>query len=214
MLIVALSGGIASGKSVVARVFEELGCYIYKADLVAHQLMAPHKPAWEKIVVRFGPTILKSDNTINRTKLGSIVFSDKEERLFINNLLHPLVFKKKEEEIIKLNTEGLYKIFISEAALTVEAGYAKYFDKIIIAHCQKNIQIERLIKRDKINHEEAQKRIESQMPSEQKLEYADYVIDTSGSLEKTIEQSEQVFRVLMSDYEILYANSNDKKQKI
>ncbi len=207
MLIVALSGGIASGKSVIARVLEELGCYIHKADLVAHQLMAPHKPAWEKIVVRFGSTILKSDNTINRTKLGSIVFSDKEERLFINNLLHPLVFKKKEEEIIKLKTEGLYKIFISEAALTVEAGYAKYFDKIIIAHCHKNIQIERLIKRDKINQEEAQKKIESQMPSEQKLEYADYAIDTSGSLEKTIEQSEQVFRVLMSDYEILYANN-------
>jgi len=203
MLIVALSGGIASGKSVVARVLEELGCYIHKADLVAHQLMAPHEPAWEKIVVRFGPTILKSDNTINRTKLGSIVFSDKEERLFINNLLHPLVFKKKEEEIIKLKNQGSYKIFISEAALTVEAGHAKYFDKIIITHCQKNIQIERLIKRDQINHAEAQKRIESQMPSEQKLEYADYTIDTSGSLEKTIEQSEQVFRILMSDYENL-----------
>lgn len=203
MLIVALSGGIASGKSVVARVFEELGCYIHKADLVAHRLMAPHEPAWEKIVGHFGPTILKSDNTINRTQLGSIVFSDKEGRLFINNLLHPMVFKKKEEEIIKLNTEGSYKIFISEAALTVEAGYVKYFDKIIIAHCQKNIQIERLIKRDQINHTEALKRIESQMPSEQKLEYADYTIDTSGSLEKTMEQSEQVFRILMSDYENL-----------
>jgi len=108
MLIVALSGGIASGKSVVAQVLEELGCYIHKADLAAHQLMAPHEPAWKKIVGHFGPTILKSDNTINRTKLGSIVFSDKKERLFINNLLHPLVFKKKKEEIIKLNTEGLY----------------------------------------------------------------------------------------------------------
>ncbi len=203
MLIVALSGGIASGKSVIARVLEELGCYIHEADLVAHQLMAPHKPAWEKIVVRFGPTILKSDNTINRTKLGSIVFSDKEERLFINNLLHPLVIKKKEEKIIKLKTAGLYKIFISEAALTIEAGYTKYFDKIIITHCQKTIQIERLIKRDRINQAEALKKITSQMSSEQKLKYADYTIDTSGTFEKTIEQSEQVFRILMSDYENL-----------
>lgn len=203
MLIVGLSGGIATGKSVVAQVLKELGCYIHKADLVAHQLMAPHKPAWEKIVDRFGPTILKSDTTINRDKLGSIVFSDEEERLFINNLLHPLVFKKKEEVIIKLNQAGLYKIFISEAALTVEAGYAKYFDKIIITHCQKNIQIERLIKRDQINQAEALKKIASQMPLEQKLKYADYTIDTSGTLEKTIEQSEQVFRILMSDFEIL-----------
>lgn len=203
MLIVGLSGGIATGKSVVAQVLKKLGCYIHKADLVAHQLMAPHKPAWEKIVDRFGPTILKSDTTINRDKLGSIVFSDEEERLFINNLLHPLVFKKKEEVIIKLNQAGLYKIFISEAALTVEAGYAKYFDKIIITHCQKNIQIERLIKRDQINQAEALKKIASQMPLEQKLKYADYTIDTSGTLEKTIEQSEQVFRILMSDFEIL-----------
>ncbi len=207
MLIVGLSGGIATGKSVVAHVLKKLGCYIHKADLVAHQLMAPHKPAWEKIVDRFGPIILKSDTTINRAKLGSIVFSDEEERLFINNLLHPLVLKKKEEVIIKLNTAGLYKIFISEAALTVEAGCAKYFDKIIITHCQKNIQIERLIKRDQINQAEALKKISSQMPSEQKLKYADYTIDTSGTLEKTIEQSEQVFRILMSDFEILSANN-------
>ncbi len=214
MLIVSLTGGIATGKSVVAQILEELGCYIHRADLVAHQLMQPHKPAWEKIVDRFGSFILKPDNTINRIKLGSIVFSDKEERLFVNNLLHPLVFKKKEEEIKKLNAEGVFKIFISEAALTVEAGYAKYFDKIIITYCQKNIQITRLMKRDHIDRNEAFKRIESQMPTEQKLEYADYTIDTSGTLAKTIEHSEQVFRILMSDYENLRSQNNDKKQNI
>ncbi len=210
MLLVGLSGGIATGKSVVTQVLKELGCYIFKADLVAHQLIAPQKPAWEKIVARFGPSILKPDTTINRAKLGSIVFSDEEERLFINNLLHPLVFKKKEEVIIKLNTAGLYKIFISEAALTIEAGYSKYFDKIIITHCKKNIQIERLIKRDRVNQTEALKKIDSQMPSEQKLKYADYTIDTSGTLEKTIEQSEKVFRILMSDFENLSANRTNK----
>ncbi len=211
MLIIALSGGIATGKSVVAQVLKELGCYIYKSDLVAHQLMAPLEPAWEKIVDRFGHTILESDSTINRNKLGSIVFSNIEDRLFVNNLIHPLVFKKKKEVILKLKTEGLYKIFISEAALTIEAGYAKYFDKIIITHCQKNIQIKRLIKREQINQTEALKRIDSQMSSEQKLEYADYTIDTSGTLEETIEQSEQVFRILMSDFENLSSQRNDKK---
>ena len=206
MLIVSLTGGIATGKSVVAQLLKELGCFIDEADLVAHQLMAPFEPAWKQIIDHFGPTILKSDNTIDRAKLGSIVFSNTEERLFINNLLHPLVFKDKEEEIIKLKNLGLYKIFISEAALTVEAGYVHFFDKIIITHCQINIQIKRLIKRDGIDRTEAVKRIESQMPSEQKLEYADYTIDTSGTIEETIDQSEQVFRVLMSDFENLHGH--------
>ena len=214
MLIVSLTGGIATGKSVVAQILKELGCYIHKADLVAHQLMAPFEPAWKHILDHFGPTLLKSDNTIDRAKLGSIIFSDKEERLFINNLLHPLVFKEKEKEIVRLKNEGLFKIFISEAALTVEAGYAQFFDKIIITHCQINIQIKRLMKRDGISRTEAEKKIKSQMPSEQKLDYADYSIDTSGTLEETIDQSEQVFRILMSDYEQKYSHHNDKKQKI
>jgi len=205
MLIVSLTGGIATGKSVVAQILKELGCYIHKADLVAHQLMEPHEPAWEKIIDHFGPSILKSDKTINRAKLGAIVFSDKKERLFINKVLHPLVFKKKEEEIKKLMSQGCFNIFVSEAALTVEAGYVQFFDKIIITHCQKDIQIDRLMKRDQIDRAESLKRIESQMPFEQKLEYADYDIDTSGTLEKTIEQSERVFRILMSDYENLYS---------
>ncbi len=214
MLIVSLTGGIATGKSVVAQILKGLGCYIHNSDLIAHQLMTPFEPAWKQIIDHFGPFILKSDNTINRTKLGSIVFSDREERLFINNLLHPLVFKDKEETVIKLKAEGIYNIFISEAALTVEAGYAQFFDKIIITHCQFNIQIKRLIKRDGIDRTEAVKRIESQMPSEQKLEYADYTIDTSGAIEETIDQSEQVFRVLMSDYENLRSHNKNKKQKI
>ena len=214
MLIVSLTGGIATGKSVVAQILEELGCTIYKADRVAHQLMEPQEPAWKEIIDHFGPSILKSDKTINRAKLGAIVFSNIEERLFINKLLHPLIFKKREEEIRKIQSQGYFKIFVSEAALTVEAGYVQFFDKIIITHCQENIQINRLMKRDHIDRNEALKRIDSQMPSEQKLKYADYDIDTSGTLEETIEQSEQVFRILMSDYQNLSSQRNDKKQKI
>ena len=211
MLIVALSGGIATGKSQVARVFEELGCYIHKADLEAHELMAPEKPAWEKIVDRFGSNILNPDNTINRARLASIIFSDKKERLFLNNLLHPLVLKERQEAILKLRNRGLFKIFVSEAALTIEAGYTKFYDKIVITHCPKNIQIERLMSRDSVDRTKALERIESQMPPEQKLKYADYTIDTSGTLEKTIEQSEQVFRILMSDYENLYGRKTQSR---
>ena len=211
MLIVSLSGGIATGKSVVSQILKEFGCYIHKADLTAHQLMEPHEPAWEAIIDHFGPSILKSNKTINRAKLGAIVFSDTEERLFINKLLHPLIFEKREKEIKKLKSQGGFKIFVSEAALTVEAGYTHFFDKIIITHCKKNIQIDRLMKRDGIDRNEALKRIETQMTSEQKLEYADYDIDTSGTMDKTIEQSEQVFRILMSDFENLSSQRKDKK---
>ena len=141
MLITSLTGGIATGKSVVAQILKELGCYIHKADQVAHQLMEPREPAWEEIFDHFGPSILNLDKTINRAKLGALVFSNREERLFLNKLLHPLIFKKREEEIKRLKIEGDFKIFVSEAALTIEAGYVQFFDKIIVTHCQKKNQI-------------------------------------------------------------------------
>jgi dephospho-CoA kinase len=203
MLIVALTGGIASGKSVIARVLEELGCYIHHADLVARELMEPEKPAWLSVVTHFGQKILDPDKTINRSKLGAIVFSDAKERLALNSIIHPLVFEKKKEIIHTLRKEGVYKIFVSEAALTVEAGFADFFDRIIIAFCKRKIQITRLMERDQISRKDALKKIQSQMAPERKAEYADYRIDTSGSIEDTIEQTEIVFRNLMMDYELL-----------
>lgn len=202
MLLVALTGGITTGKSVVADIFEELGCYVHRADKIAHHLMEPEKPAWKKIVAHFGEKILNEDKTINRKKLGTIVFSDKKERMFLNKLLHPLVIEKKKEEVDRLQTEGRYKIFVSEAALTLEAGFSSFFDKIVVVYCQKEIQIKRLMERDQISREEAMKKIEAQMPPQEKLKLADYVIDSSGSLQKTVEQTERVFRSLMIDYEL------------
>lgn len=202
MLIVALTGGIAVGKSVVTKVLKELGCFIHQADKIAHQLIAPEKPAWKKIVDHFGSKILSQDNTINRFKLGAIVFSDEKERIFLNKLLHPLVFEKKKEIINKLKKEGEFKIFVSEAALTLESGYADLFDKIVVVYCKKDVQIERLMERDQISKNEAIKKIKSQMPPEEKLKFANYIIDTSSTLKSTIEHTERVFRNLMMDYEI------------
>lgn len=202
MLIVALTGGIASGKSIVANIFEELGCYVHRADKIAHQLMEPEKPAWKKIVAHFGEKILNKDKTINRTKLGAIVYSNDKERIFLNKLLHPLVLDKKKEVIHILQKEGLYKIFISEAALTLEVGFAQFFDKIVVVYCKREAQIKRLMERDQINREEAIKKMKTQMLPKEKLKYADYVIDSSGSLQKTVEQTERVFRSLMLHYEL------------
>jgi dephospho-CoA kinase len=202
MLTVALTGGIASGKSVVANVLEELGCYVHRADKAAHELMEPGKPAWKSIVDHFGQKILNEDKTINRSKLGAIIFSDKKEQRFLDELIHPLVFNKKKEVINHLQKEGHYKIFISEAALTIEAGFFDFFDKIVIVYCNQKNQIKRLLERDGISRKEALRKIKSQMEPEKKLEYADYIINSSGSLQSTIEQTERVFRNLMIDYEM------------
>ncbi len=202
MLIVALTGGIASGKSVVAEVLEELGCYIHHADKIAHDLMKPEKLAWKKIVAHFGKKILNEDKTINRSRLGKIIFSDEKERRFLNELIHPLVLEKKKEVSNRFEKEGHYNIFISEAALTIEAGFADFFDKIIMAYCKKEIQIKRLMERDGISRKQTVKIIKSQMQPQEKLKSANYIIDTSSSLQSTVEQTERVYRNLMMDNEM------------
>ncbi len=202
MLIVALTGGIATGKSVVAEVLEDLGCYIHHADKIAHDLMEPEKPAWKKIVAHFGKKILNEDKTIDRSQLGKIIFSEEKERRFLNELIHPLVLEKKKEVISRLEKEGHYNIFISEAALTIEAGFAGFFDKIVMTYCKKEVQKKRLMERDGITQKQTMNIIKSQMQPQEKLKYADYIIDTSSSLQSTVEQTERVYRNLMMDYEM------------
>ena len=202
MLVVALTGGIATGKSIVAQVWGQLSCYIHESDTLAHELQAPNMPAWKAIVSHYGEKILNPDKTINRGALGSIVFTDRQERKFLNDLLHPMVMTKKRDLVEKVGREGRYKIFVSVAALTIEAGYAKFFDKIIVVHCDKETQLKRLMERDAIDRKKALEKINSQMPPEEKLEVADYNIDTSGSLRQTLEQAEKVYRNLIIDFEI------------
>jgi dephospho-CoA kinase len=134
--------------------------------------------------------------------LGKIVFSDEKERRFLNELIHPLVLEKKKEVINRLEKEGHYNIFISEAALTIEAGFADFFDKIIMTYCKKEVQIERLMEREGISRKQAMKIMKSQMQPQEKLKYADYIVDTSGSLQSSVEQTERVYRSLMIDHEM------------
>lgn len=202
MLIVAITGGIATGKSVVAKTLENLGCYIHYADKIAHKLIEPEKPAWKKIVARFGEKILNPDKTINRSKLGNIVFSREHDRNFLNKIIHPLVLEEKKKTIKNLKKDGQYKIFVSEAALTIESDFTQFFDKIIVVYCNEETQIKRLRKRNNISRDEALNKIKTQMSSKEKLKYADYTIDTSGSLLHTVEQTERLFRHLMRDYEL------------
>ncbi len=199
MLLVALTGGIATGKSVVARILEEKGCYLQKADLIAHELMSPGEEIWKALVQHFGRGILRDNNEIDRQKLGRIIFQDPVERNYLNRLTHPAIMEKIRQTVRQLEKEGEYDIYVTEAALVIEAGFHQFYDRIILTHCRLEIQIERLCQRDGITREQALGKIRSQSPAEEKIPFAHYLIDTSDSLKETIEQTERVYLSLYQD---------------
>jgi dephospho-CoA kinase len=200
ILTVALTGGIATGKSVVARVLSDHHCYIHSADQVAHDLIKPGRPAWSRIVAHFGARILNPDRTINRALLGKIIFSSETERKFLNGVLHPLVLEKKRQTVRRLERLGTHKVFVSEAALTVESGFAPFFDKVVVVHCPERIQVGRLMRRDGTTRPAARQKIRSQMRGPEKIKHSDYLIDTSGTLAETRAQAERLYRSLMADF--------------
>ena len=202
MLLVALTGGIACGKSVIGRLLLEKGCFVHSADTAAHELMSPGTQVWRAVADHFGPGVLREDGTIDRAKLGSIIFSDDKERAFLNGLVHPLVLERIMEIVARLEKEGRHTIFVSEAALVVEAGFTRFYDKIIVARCGRDVQLRRLMERDGIGRGEALNKVRSQLGQEEKLKHADYTIDTSGTLAETIEQTERVYAQLVQDNEL------------
>ena len=164
--------------------------------------MLPGRTAWKAAVARFGRSILRADRTIDRTVLGPIVYADPAARRFLDGLVHPLVLADQEKTVRRVEREGGPAVFIVEAALTVEAGYAKRFDRVVVVYCRKADQVRRLRERDKIGRAPALRKIGSQMPVKDKLRHADYAIDTSGSLAETVEQTERVFAQLVRDAEL------------
>lgn len=203
VLKVALTGGIATGKSVIGEYLKRKGCYVCHSDSLAHQLMEPGSFAWEKILEHFGKSITLHDGRIDRKKLAEIVFNSEEERKFLNSLIHPLVLESKKKIIEELERTGESKIFISEAALTIEAGFHEFYHRIIVAHAPLEVRLKRLMERDGIGEEFALKKIKSQLPNEEKLKYAHYIIDTSGSIRETLKWTERVFKRLVKDWERL-----------
>jgi len=211
ILTVALTGGIATGKSVVARVLAGPGFSIHSADRAAHELMLPGRPAWKRIVGRFGRGILDPDQRIDRKKLGRIVFSCPAERRFLNRLLHPLVLETKKQEVRDLERLGRHRVYVSEAALTIEAGLAPFFDKVVLAYCPEPLQVERLMKRDGIGRAEALRKIKSQMHPAEKIPHADYFIDTSRTVRETKAQAERLRRSLLADFRAKQAESRRRR---
>ncbi len=197
MLHVGLTGSIGSGKSTVASIFAEHGAHVIDADAVAHALLDPGTEVNQKIIREFGESIVQPDGTIDRKSLGKIVFASPEKRQLLNSIVHPAVRTVILGRIVELEQKIQTGIAVIDAALMVESGFYKLFDKIVVAACSEGVQISRIMSRDGFTAEEARARIAAQMPMAEKVKYANYVIETSGTLRQTREQAEAVYRDLI-----------------
>lgn len=198
MLKVGLTGGIASGKSFVVSVLGELGCETSDADRLAHDAIAPGRPAYDEIVVAFGRGILDPDGRIERTRLGRIVFADAEARARLNAIVHPRVYEAQQEWFAGVEARNPRAIAVVDAALMIETGSYRRFDLLVVVHCRPELQLERLMARGGLAREDAEARIKAQMPSEEKLKYADYSIDTSGGFEETRRRVVELYEKLVA----------------
>lgn len=197
MLKVGLTGSISVGKSYVLSVLAELGCVTFDADKIAHTVMEPGREAYDLIVREFGDDVLGSDGSIDRRKLGAIVFADHARRMRLNEIVHPRVKEEQDRLLGEAEARDPNGIAVIDAALLIESGGYRRFDKLIVVYCDRVTQIERLMRRNTITREDAERRVAAQMSSEEKLRFADYKIDTGGTLEETRQRVIDVHKDLL-----------------
>ena len=186
-LIIGLTGGIASGKSTVARMLLELGIPVIDADQIAREVVEIGEEAYLQIVEKFGEEILQDDKTIDRAKLGAIVFNDEEKRKLLNSIVHPAVRKKMLEQKERYVKKG-EKTIVLDIPLLFESNLTHLVDKIVVVYVDEHTQLERLMARNGFSKEEAKARIKAQMPLKEKVAKADAVINNNGTIEQTKKQ--------------------------
>lgn len=196
--IIGLTGGIGTGKSTVSKIIMEKGFPLIDADLIAREVVKIGEPAYVETVQNFGHMVLKADGNIDRKKLGNIVFNDADLILKLNSILHPQIYKKIKEEVFKnsLNNEVVFldiPLLIEELENLNKAGIV--FDQIWLVYADEKTQLNRIIERDKSDHESATRRINAQMPIDEKIKYADLVIDNTGNLEQLIQNVNKALEV-------------------
>ena len=196
MLRVGLTGGIACGKTTVARIFGALGCKLINADAVGHEVIRKPQPAHQEILQIFGTEILAPDGEIDRARLGKRVFASPEDLARLNSIVHPRLIERLQYYTNKISEPDPDSILVVEAALIYEVGVESWFEKIVAAWCRPEQQVERLKQDLGLSEEEARQRISSQMPSQEKRRRADYLIDCSGNLDQTRRQVEKLHRTL------------------
>lgn len=197
MLNVGLTGGIACGKSTVAQMFVDLGAHLIDFDRLAHYVQEPGKPAYEEVVHHFGKAILQPDKKIDRVKLGNIVFGNKKKIIELNNIVHPLVYQEWNIRLEKIRTKEEHAIVLSDVPLLFEGGMQHLFDLTILVLIAPEEQIRRVRIRNGLGKEEAEKRLQSQMPIREKIKLADIVIDNEGSVSDTEKEVKQNWKKLL-----------------
>jgi len=205
LLKVGLTGGIASGKSIVGEMFVACGAHLIKADQIAHELMQPGQAVYEEVVRHFGAGILNPDGTVSRPKLAEAAFGEPDQSTpsrvdELNRIVHPAVIRRQESWMDEVGQQDGHAVAIVEAALILEAGAGKRFDRLVVVTCRPEQRTQRFADRLKIDQETARnqvrRRMSAQLPDEEKIKAADYVIDNSGSLDATKKQVSEIYERL------------------
>jgi dephospho-CoA kinase len=196
MVIAGLTGSIATGKSTVSTILKDLGAFIVDADKVARDVVAPGMRAWEEIVRIFGKDILHAEGEIDRESLARIVFSDSTMRRMLEEIIHPDVMRVMDEEISSIKAGVPDAVVILDVPLLIETGMHKGVSEVIVVYCPEDMQIMRLMIRDKISEEEALARVRAQISIEEKRRYASLLIDNSASVDDTRKQVEDAYHRL------------------
>jgi dephospho-CoA kinase len=196
MLKVGLTGGLASGKTFVGEALASYGCLLIQADLLGHEVLAPGGEAYQQVVEEFGDAILSAQGAIDRHALAAEVFGSPDRLARLNSLVHPPVMRREERLLAEFAARDRHGIAVLEAAILIETGSHKRFDRIILVVCDEECQVERAMRREGANLADVRARLSSQMPLAEKRKFADFVVDTSGEKEDTLRQTRAVYQAL------------------
>ena len=198
--VVGLTGGIASGKSAVSRQLAELGCRLVDADVLAREVVAPGEPAWRAIVAEFGRDVLGPDGQLDRKRLGALVFADPARRKVLETITHPAIMARRQAILEAWTAEGFDGVVVLDIPLLIEVGAAANVDRVVLVYAEREVQLERLMDRDRLDRAEAERRVASQMPLTEKVRHAHFVIDSSGMREETAAQVRAVHAALLAEH--------------
>jgi len=197
MLRVGLTGSIGVGKSFVTSVFAELGSHVLDADQTAREVVASGTPGLSAVIAAFGTDVLSSDGSLDRGRLGSLVFADEQKRQLLNAILHPFIMAKQDEIMRQWEIEDPQGVGVIDAALMIESGGYRRLDKLVVVHCRPEIQLERLMTRNGLTLDEAKQRVKTQLSQEEKKKFADYLIDTSDGFDETRRRTMEVYEAFL-----------------
>ncbi len=204
---IGMTGGIGSGKNQVADMFNQLGFYTIDSDISSRKVMEKGEAAYEKIVSFFGKDILDENGDILRKKLGDIVFNDKEKLKTLENIVHPAIYEYERKERSKIYGRDDKAVVITHAALIIESGSIDKYDALIVISCPDELQVKRVMQRDNFSEEKARNIVSHQMPNEERLKYADFIIDNSSTLDDLYKEVKRVHNLIT---QINYGEKHNK----